>query len=115
MMIADPTVTEEISPQRLAELLESDAGFLLIDCRELDEWHFNRIGGARHLPLSAFPEAARTLLHDPAQAMVIYCHHGIRSLHATRWLRQQGCAQVFSLQGGIARWSADIDESVPTY
>lgn len=115
MMIAAPTATEEITPQRLAELLGSDADFLLVDCRELDEWHFNRIEGARHMPLSAFPEAARALLNDPNKALVIYCHHGIRSLHATRWLRNQGCAAVFSMQGGIARWSAEIDASVPIY
>lgn len=115
MMIADPTTTEEISPQRLAELLESGAEFLLIDCRELDEWHFNRIERGRHVPLSQFPDAARSLLQDPDQSMVIYCHHGIRSLHATRWLRHQGCAAVFSLCGGIARWSLEIDETVPIY
>ena len=115
MMVADPTATEEISPQRLSELLDTGADFFLIDCRELDEWHFNRIEGAHHVPLSEFPEAARSLLHDRDQSMVIYCHHGIRSLHATRWLRHQGCAAVFSMQGGIARWSAEIDASVPTY
>lgn len=115
MMIADPTATEEISPQRLAELLEMGADFLLIDCRELDEWHFNRIEGARHVPHSEFPGAARSLLHNPDQSMIIYCHHGIRSLHATRWLRHQGCAAVFSMRGGIARWSEEIDASVPTY
>lgn len=114
-MIADPSLTEEISPQRVADLLESGTDFLLIDCREIDEWYFNRIKGARHLPLSEFPEATRALLQDTANTMVIYCHHGIRSLHATRYLRHQGCASVFSMQGGIARWSAEIDSSVPTY
>lgn len=114
-MLPDPSVSEEVSPQLLAELLENHHALQLIDCRELDEWHFNRIEGARHMALSQFPHAARSLLRTPDEAMVIYCHHGIRSLHATRWLRQQGCPNVFSLQGGIAHWSADIDPSVPTY
>jgi adenylyltransferase/sulfurtransferase len=47
--------------------------------------------------------------------MVIYCHHGMRSLHATRWLRQHGRQNVFSLAGGIQRWSDEIDPQVPTY
>ena len=114
-MLLDPANSEEVSPQLLHELLENKVDILLIDCRELDEWHFNRIEGARHVPLSQFPDAARALLNAPDKAMVIYCHHGIRSLHATRWLRHHGCAKVFSLQGGIAAWSAEIDPLVPTY
>ena len=115
MMLPDPAHSEEISPQLLHELLETEPDFVLIDCRELDEWHYNRIEGARHVPLSQFPEAARSLLNTPEKSMVIYCHHGIRSLHATRWLRHHGCAKVFSMQGGIAAWSAEIDSSVPNY
>lgn len=115
MMLPAPEISEEISPQLLHELLEQEHDLLLIDCRELDEWHFNRIEGARHVPLSEFPEAARSLLNAPDRSMVIYCHHGIRSLHATRWLRHHGCAKVFSMQGGIAAWSAEIDPKVPTY
>jgi adenylyltransferase/sulfurtransferase len=114
-MLPDPLNSEEISPHLLSELLENNYDLLLIDCRELDEWHFNRIEGARHVPLSQFPDAARALVNAPDQSMVIYCHHGIRSLHATRWLRHHGCATVFSMQGGIAAWSAEIDPLVPTY
>ncbi|TAE89605.1 MAG: rhodanese, partial [Verrucomicrobia bacterium] len=44
-----------------------------------------------------------------------YCHHGVRSLHATHWLRQQGMHSVFSLEGGIHRWALEIDSSVPLY
>jgi rhodanese-related sulfurtransferase len=47
--------------------------------------------------------------------MVIYCHHGIRSLNATRWLRSHGLSQVFSMSGGIHQWSNDIDPAVPLY
>lgn len=115
MMLPDSSVSEEISPQQLAEMLESTEVFTLIDCRELDEWHFNRIEGARHFPLSKFPEIAQSLLPQSESPMVVYCHHGMRSLHATRWLRQQGCHHVFSLQGGIATWSAEIDPSIPCY
>ena len=115
MMLPHPSQSEEISPQLLSELLESQEVFTLIDCRELDEWHFNRIEGARHYPLSKFPEMAQTLLTQSESPMVVYCHHGMRSLHATRWLRQHGCQNVFSLQGGIATWSAEIDPSIPCY
>lgn len=115
MMLPKPEQTEEVTPQLLSDLLENQQDFVLIDCRELEEWHFNRIEGARHLPLSQFPDCTRGLLTQTNTPMIVYCHHGMRSLHATRWLRQQGCNSVFSLQGGIAAWSAEIDQEVPCY
>jgi adenylyltransferase/sulfurtransferase len=67
------------------------------------------------MPLSDFIECTKHLLERPDQALVIYCHHGVRSLHATHWLRQQGMHSVFSLEGGIHRWALEIDSSVPLY
>jgi len=46
---------------------------------------------------------------------VLYCHHGVRSLKAALWLREQGIEQAQSLQGGIDRWSLEIDPAVPRY
>lgn len=114
-MFPNASDSEEISPQQLQALRAQGASFHLIDCREDDEWDYNRIEGAKHAALSRFAEqsaALRTLTDLP---VVIYCHHGIRSLHATRLLRQTGLTEVFSLHGGIDRWSRDIDAAVPLY
>ena len=115
MNFPDATSTEEISPQFLHELRTNHVTFRLIDCRERDEWDFNRIDGAKLVALSTFHDHAPQLLACHDQAMVIYCHHGIRSLHATRWLRQHGLTNVFSLSGGIDQWSREIDDLVPLY
>jgi adenylyltransferase/sulfurtransferase len=115
MMLPDPEDAEEITPAQLAMLLTEKATISLIDCREADEWHFTRIDPARHGALSQFPEAGPLLLQSVNDPLVIYCHHGVRSLHLTRWLRRQGCARVYSLQGGIDQWSREIDASVPLY
>jgi rhodanese-related sulfurtransferase len=50
-----------------------------------------------------------------SQRIVVHCHHGVRSLRVTNWLRQQGFAQAQSMRGGIEAWSNDVDPSVPTY
>ena len=115
MSFPDPQTTEEISPRQLKKLIDDAEDFLLIDCREDDEWQFNRITPAKHFSLSHFAEKGQFLLTTGAKNMVIYCHHGIRSLHATRWLRAHGFAQVFSMSGGIDQWSNEIDASVPRY
>ena len=47
--------------------------------------------------------------------LIVFCHHGVRSLNVVHWLREQGVAACQSMAGGIDRWSLEIDPSVPRY
>lgn len=49
------------------------------------------------------------------RAIVVHCHHGVRSMHVAEWLEAQGYARVANLHGGIDAWSTDVDSSVPRY
>lgn len=114
MSTSSPLPTE-ISPEELQELRAAKAPLRLIDCREDDEWHICRIEGAQLIPLSNFAELAPARLPDKAAHLVVYCHHGVRSMRATMWLRQQGFISAQSLRGGIDLWSELIDPAVPRY
>ncbi len=105
----------ELSVEELQQLRDAKLALRLIDCREADEWHVCRIEGAQLIPLSSFVENAPGRLPDKAEHLVVYCHHGVRSMRATLWLRQQGYAKTQSLRGGIDLWSELIDSSVPRY
>ncbi len=108
----------EISVEQLSELRDDPEApsFRLIDCREDDEFSFCKIDGAELRPLSNFAEQATNfLLTDEETPMVVYCHHGMRSMQATLFLRNKGKKNVWSLAGGIDQWSEKIDESVPRY
>jgi rhodanese-related sulfurtransferase len=97
---------------------DSDEPLRLIDCREEDEFAFNRIEGAELIPLSQFAELApEKLIGDEVEPtpVVIYCHHGMRSLQATHFLRRHGIEKVWSMAGGIEAWSLEIDPEVPRY
>ena len=97
-------------------LRRSDNPPRLIDCREIDEWHICKIDGAQLIPLSQFAELASMKLGDnKAQHLIVYCHHGVRSMRATLWLRQQGYEHAQSMRGGIDLWSELIDPQVPRY
>lgn len=111
-LLPDPESGMELTPARVAELLPAIArGEIdLVDCREDDEWRFNRIEGARLVPLSRFAEFA-----PPERPAIIYCHHGMRSLRAANYWRSRGSDEVWSMSGGIDRWSAAIDPAVPIY
>lgn len=109
--LPDPDDGIELRPSQVAEFLPAIARgeIALIDCREEDEWRFNRIEGARLAPLSRFAEIAVSEVPT-----IIYCHHGMRSLRAAEYWRNRG-GVAWSMAGGISRWSAEIDPSVPIY
>ena len=87
----------------------------LIDVREADEFEIARIAGAELLPLSQWPALAVEKLRDPAQPLLIQCHHGGRSGQASAYLLRNGFTDVTNVAGGIDAWSQEIDPSVPRY
>lgn len=107
----------EISCQQTKVLLDGENPPVLIDCREQQEFDFCRIEGAILIPLSDFSgrEKAEALLNHVEQEAIVYCHHGVRSLHATQYLHQQGYTNTRSMQGGIDLWSVVIDAEVARY
>lgn len=115
-MFPSPQDTE-ITPAKLQALRsdESAPKFLLIDCREEDEFAICRIEGAQLVPLSRFGDLGPSAIPDSDTPTVVYCHHGMRSLHATHFLREKGFDKVWSLAGGIDLWSTQIEPEVPRY
>jgi rhodanese-related sulfurtransferase len=105
----------EISVQETSALLESKAPLRLVDVREEDEFAFCKIAGAELLPLSKFVAEFATRLPDQAEKIVLYCHHGMRSMRAAEHLAGLGYTDVKSMAGGIDLWSAEIDPEVPRY
>ena len=106
----------EISAPDLTRLIKTHAGTVqLIDCREPEEWHQCRINGAELIPLSQFAQLTEHWDFSDKRKKIIYCHHGIRSLQATRFLRNRGFENTYSLRGGIDAWSVEVDPAIPRY
>ena len=103
----------DITPRELSERLRRGDAIALIDVREPYEWRIARIEGARLIPLGRIGMSAPELDRD--REIVLYCHHGSRSLAAGEHLVAQGFDRVWNLSGGIDRWSEEVDASVPTY
>jgi adenylyltransferase/sulfurtransferase len=104
---------QELPPRDLAARLQQRDDVDVIDVREPYEWRIGRIDGARLMPLGGIYAWAATL--DPSREIVLYCHHGQRSRAAADFLCGQGFTRVSNLTGGIDRWSAEVDPSVPKY
>jgi rhodanese-related sulfurtransferase len=104
----------QITAKEVSERITRGDKLLLVDVREPWEYDLCKIPGARLIPLGTIPANLNTLL-DVDDEVICYCHHGMRSLDAAVWLRQQGVGSAKSMAGGIERWSAEIDPSVPRY
>lgn len=87
----------------------------LIDVRDPDEFVFCQLPGAELIPLATVPTDAADKLPDKSAEIIVYCHHGMRSLHAVGQLRAMGYTKVRSMTGGIDRWSREVDPGVPRY
>jgi len=103
----------EITPAEVKQRLDRGEKLLLIDVREPWEFNICNIAGAKLIPMGTVPANLQAL--DTDDEVVVYCHHGVRSLDVTVWLRGQGVEGAKSLAGGIERWSVEIDPRVPRY
>ncbi len=104
----------EITPEDLKSLLESNSDIVVLDCRESWEFETAKIAGSRHIPMNEIPARFQQEL-DAEKHIVVVCHHGVRSMNVTMWLRRQGLEKVQSLSGGIDLWARLVDPKVPLY
>ena len=104
----------QITPQQVKQRLDAGERLRLIDVREPSELQQARIEGADLIPMGTVPQALGLFENEDAP-IVVLCHHGVRSLRVVSWLREQGVENCVSLEGGIDRWSREIDPSVPRY
>jgi rhodanese-related sulfurtransferase len=104
----------EVTPRELAQQIENGQPIRLIDVRQPWENQLAKLAGSVLIPLNDLPRRAAEIPVEPG-TIVVYCHHGIRSLSAAEYLRRVGHVNVRSLAGGIDAWSCEVDPTVPRY
>jgi rhodanese-related sulfurtransferase len=104
----------EITPEEVKSKLDKGETFTLLDVREPWEFETAHMEGTKLIPMGDVPSRAHQEL-DPDDHIVVVCHHGVRSMNVTAWLRQQGFEKAQSMRGGIDAWSRTVDGKVPVY
>lgn len=98
-----PTPEEVPEVRAPAALAMVDAGAVLLDVRELDEWQGGHAPGATLLPMGQVRSRRAEL---PGESpIVVVCRSGGRSAAVTQALRAWGF-EAFNLAGGMCAWSA---------
>ena len=105
----------EITPRELAQLLANGHSIRLIDVRQPWENQLAKLAGCLLIPLNEIPPRAAEIPAENATMIVVYCHHGVRSMSAADYLLRLGYFNVRSLAGGIDAWSCEVDPSLPRY
>ena len=105
----------QIDVRQLAAKLQANEPVYLLDVRQPWEHQTAALPGSTLVPLGELPRRAAEVRPPPGALLVVYCHHGVRSLSATVLLERLGFRDVVSLAGGIDAWSVLIDPKVPRY
>jgi rhodanese-related sulfurtransferase len=106
----------EIDPTTLAQQLSGppESRPVLLDVRFPQENAYVALPGSVLIPLPELDERHEELEAFRGKRVVVYCHHGVRSLDGAAWLLSRGLDAV-SLRGGIDLYSRAVDPSLPRY
>ena len=105
----------QISPTELAEALSKPQPPRLLDVREQEEHDLVALPDSTSIPLGEIGARSDEIADWRDEEIVVYCHHGIRSLNAIAQLRHFGFSKLRNLAGGIDRWTTEVDSTLPRY
>ena len=105
----------QMSAEKLAELLKGEKPPHLLDVRQPEEHETAVLPNSKLIPLGQLAFRAKEIEDWKEEDVVVYCHHGVRSLMAIGALRTMGFKKLHNLSGGIDAWSLKVDATVPRY
>lgn len=101
-----------IRPEALKARLDQGESPFLLDVREPWEHQLVALPGSTLIPMGELPARLAEIPRD--QEVIVYCHHGVRSMQAGYFLVHHG-VQISNLFGGIDAWSLQADPKTPRY
>ena len=115
-IVASPIMNKKITPKELERMMREGEDLFLLDVRREFEESIASIEGTsiriEHLQIPArIDELPRNL------PIIVYCHSGVRSAAVVEYLSKLDdfSGSVSNLEGGIDRWSIEVDSNIPRY
>ena len=98
---------EQISQEEAKRIMDSEAGYVIVDARTESEYAEGHIPGAILMPEYEVAERAESLIEDKSTLILVYCRSGRRSKIAAEELVKLGYTNVKEF-GGIIDWKYSI-------
>jgi adenylyltransferase/sulfurtransferase len=103
----------EVTPKALKQLIDDGKDVVILDVREPFEYEIAHLNNAKLVPLGQLAAHVNEL--DTARPIVVYCHTGMRSAQAVRFLSGLGYKKAKNLRGGIKAWGNEVDPTIQMY
>jgi molybdopterin/thiamine biosynthesis adenylyltransferase/rhodanese-related sulfurtransferase len=81
-----------------------DAGAVVLDVREPEEYQQGAIPGAIHIARGNLESNIENRIPDKQVPVLIHCASGVRSVFAAKTMQELGYTDVVSVKGGFNRW-----------
>lgn len=104
---------DQMTPEQLKGRLDRHEPLVLLDVRQDWETKLCRLEHSMHIPIEEIELRVDEL--NPEDAIVVYCHQGVRSAAVAEYLRQLGFTDVKNLAGGLDLWARTVEPSMRRY
>lgn len=97
-----------ITAKEAKEIMDTEAGYVILDVRTQAEYDEGHIPGAILIPNTEIKERAEEKLPDKDQLILVYCRSGNRSKKAAAILVELGYTNIKEF-GGIIDWPYEVE------
>lgn len=97
-----------ITAEEAKQIMDTEAGYIILDVREQEEYDAGHIPGAILIPYTMIEEKANELLQEKDQLILVYCRSGRRSKIAAEALVELGYTNIKEF-GGIIDWPYEVE------
>lgn len=108
-------MVQQITVSELSARMAAGESTYLVDVRQPFEHELAALPDSVLIPLGELIDRVDEVTPPTGALVVVYCHHGIRSLSGAAILDRAGVGPVASLAGGIDAWSVLVDPTTPRY
>lgn len=105
----ESTFPHTISHEELQAKIDANEQLTILDVREPAEYAFNRIPGAKSIPLGELEERLKEL--NPNEEIHVVCRTGSRSGMACQLLAEKGFANVKNVLPGMSGWTGKTENN----
>lgn len=94
----------QLSPQETANLINGEAGALVLDLRSPEAFRKGHIHGSENVPKDQFDDELKRLENLGGKPIILVCELGNQAAAIGRKLLAKKIKKVYRLKGGIDAW-----------